>query len=130
MRHRPTSRRKIFPPSALNGSWDSLVGIANRCRPHGSNPDGMRFSTAIQTGQRPPSLFYNGYWGSFPQVKKQGCGADHPYLVPTLCMGRAIPPFLPLCLPPMACYRAIFTFTFFKYGNQKPNINHNTHSFI
>jgi hypothetical protein len=130
MRLRLTSRRKIFPPPSLIGSCDSIVGIANHCRPDGwgSNPDGVRFSTTVQTGPRPPSLFSYGYWGSLPQVKQQGCGADHLYQVPRLSMGRAIPLFLPLRLPSVACYGAIFTFTFFKYGNQKPNINHNTHS--
>jgi len=57
MRQRPASRRKIFPPPFLNGSWDIIVGIANCCRPDGSNPDGVRFSTTVQTGPRPPSLF-------------------------------------------------------------------------
>jgi len=97
MRHRPTSRRKIFPPPSLNGSWDSIVGIANRCRPDGwgLNPDGVRFSTTIQTGPRPTILFSYGSWGSLPQVKQQGCGADHPCLVPRLSMGRAIPLFPP-----------------------------------
>jgi len=56
MRQRPTSRRKIFPPPPLNGSWDNIVGIAHRCRPDGSNPDGVRFSTTFQTGPRPISL--------------------------------------------------------------------------
>jgi len=60
MRHRPTSRRKIFPPPSLNGSWDSIVGRANRCRPEGLNLNGVRFSSTIQTGPRPPSLFKMG----------------------------------------------------------------------
>ena len=46
---------------------------------HGLNPNGARFSTPVQTGAgAPPSLLYNGSWGSFVGVKQLWCGIDHP----------------------------------------------------
>jgi len=40
----------------------------------------------------PPRLLYSGYLISFPGVKLQGHGVDHPHLSsPTVKLGRAIP---------------------------------------
>jgi len=38
-----------------------------------------RFSVPVQAGpEAPPSLLYNGYWVSFPGVRRSGRGVDHP----------------------------------------------------
>jgi hypothetical protein len=44
----------------------------------GSNPGGSEiFRTRPDWPWGPPSLLYNEY-RSFPEVKRPGCGADHP----------------------------------------------------
>jgi hypothetical protein len=43
------------------------------------NPgEGEVFSTRPDRSWVPPSLLYNGYWVSFPWIKRQGRGVDHP----------------------------------------------------
>jgi len=37
-----------------------------------------RFTVPVQTGRGAHSLLYNGYRVSFPGVKRQGRGVDHP----------------------------------------------------
>jgi hypothetical protein len=59
---------------------DSSVGIATRyvLTVRGSNLGGGEiFRTRPDRHWGPPSLLYNGYWVSFPGVKRPGCGVDH-----------------------------------------------------
>jgi len=45
----------------------------------GLNPGrGVIFCTHPDQLWGPTSLLYNGYWVSFPGVKRPGCGTDHP----------------------------------------------------
>jgi hypothetical protein len=47
----------------------------------GSNPGGGEiFRSCPDWPWGPPSLLYNGYWVSFPGVKRPGRGVDHPPL--------------------------------------------------
>ena len=61
---------------------DSSVGIATRYGLGGpgikSRWGGAKFSALVQTGTgAPPSFLCNGYWVSFPGVKRPGRGVDH-----------------------------------------------------
>jgi hypothetical protein len=62
---------------------ESSVGIATRYGLDGPGIESRweaRFSVPVQTG-RPwgaPSLLYNGYRVSFPEVNRTGRGLDHP----------------------------------------------------
>jgi hypothetical protein len=76
-----------------------------------SNPSGGKiFQTPPDWPQGPPSLLYNGYQVSFPEVKWVGRGNEHPHLLLTLrlSIGRATP-VPPLCAC-LACYETIFYF--------------------
>jgi hypothetical protein len=44
----------------------------------GSNPDGARFSAPDQTGSEAHPASYPMDTGSFPGVKREGRGVDHP----------------------------------------------------
>jgi hypothetical protein len=61
---------------------DSSVGIATRYGPDGpgieSPVGGEIFRTRPSRPWGPPSLLYNGYWNSFPVVKRPGRGVKHP----------------------------------------------------
>jgi hypothetical protein len=67
---------------------DSSVGIATRYRLDGpglSRCGDEIFRIRPDRPWDPPSLLYNGYPVSFPEVKRPGCGANHPpHLVPRL----------------------------------------------
>jgi len=61
--------------------WNSMVKIAGLygLDSPGLNPGGDEiFHTCPDQPWDPPSLLYNGYWVSFPGVKRLGCGTGHP----------------------------------------------------
>jgi len=60
---------------------DSSVGIATRYRLDGTGIEsrwGARFFASIQNGRGTYSASYAMDPGSFPGVKRSGCGVDHP----------------------------------------------------
>src|SRR5215468_11015041 len=82
---------------------DSSVGIPTELRAGRSGdriPVGVRFFAHVQTGPgtHPGSCTMDT--GSFPGVKRPGCGADHPpLLAPRSRKDRAIPLFYPPSRP-------------------------------
>ena len=70
---------------------DSSVGIATRYGLDGLGFDsrwGARFSAPVQTGPGTHPTSYTMGTGSFPGVKRPGCGVDHPPLSSTEVEGR------------------------------------------
>jgi hypothetical protein len=67
---------------------DIAVGILTRYGLDGPGIEflwGTRFSAPVQTGPGAYPAFYTMDTGSFPGVKRPGCGVDHPpRLVPRL----------------------------------------------
>ena len=68
---------------------DSSVGTATRYGLDGPGIEsrwGARFSAPVRSGPGVlPSLLYNGYWVSFPKVKRPRRGVNHPpHLAPRL----------------------------------------------
>jgi hypothetical protein len=61
-------------------------GLATGWTGRGSNPGlGEIFRTRLDRPWGPPSLLYTGYLVSFPGIKWQGRGVDHPpHLAPRL----------------------------------------------
>jgi len=93
-----------YVTNSISGGRDNAVSIAVRTgwTVRGSNIDGhTRFSllhTRPEGSWCPPSLLYNGYWGSFPGVKWPGHGVNHvPNLALKFRLDRAIPLLTP-CL--------------------------------
>jgi hypothetical protein len=59
-------------------SRDGSVGMATR---YGLDDPGIESPWGRSFPHRPwgpPSLLYNGYWASFPGVKRPGCSVNHP----------------------------------------------------
>jgi hypothetical protein len=68
-------------PFSITVGRDSSVGIATRYGLEGQGIEsrwGEVFRTRPDRPWGPPSLLYNGYWVSFPGVKRPGRGVDHP----------------------------------------------------
>ena len=62
------------------GGWDNSVGIATRYgmdAPGIESRWGARFSAPVQTGPGAHLASYTMGTGSFPEVKRPGCGVDH-----------------------------------------------------
>ena len=58
-----------------------IQSLAMGWRVQGSNPGhGKIFHTCLDQLCGPPSLLHNGYQVSFPSIKQQKCGIDHPTL--------------------------------------------------
>ena len=75
----------------LSSSWgrDSAVGVATRYGLDGPGIEsrwGARFSAPVQTGPGAYPASCTMGTGSFPGVKRPGCGADHP--PPSKCRGH------------------------------------------
>ena len=79
----------------------------------GSNPGGeARFFAPVQTGPGAHPASYTMGTGSFSGVKRLGRGVDHPPLSSAKVKERVELYFYSPSGPSLACYRAIFTFTF------------------
>jgi hypothetical protein len=71
-------------PRRLLRSWDNVVSIVARLRTRPSGvPMPAGLGVFLSSSNRPnrlwgqPSLVFNGYWGSFPGVKRPRRGVDH-----------------------------------------------------
>ena len=77
--------KSLFSPTLPR---DSSVGIATRDGLDGPGIEsrwGARFSAHVQTGPGAHPASYTMGTGSFPGVKRPGCGVDHPpHLAPRL----------------------------------------------
>jgi hypothetical protein len=74
-------------PLSMGGEIaQSVLRLATDWSVRGSNPGGGEiFHTCPDRPWGPPILLYNGYWVSFPGIKRPGRGADHPpHLAPRL----------------------------------------------
>jgi hypothetical protein len=71
-----TEGKDILPINSVRGGRDSSVATGWTVR--GSNPGGTRFFAHVQTGPGTQPASYTMGTGSFPGVKRSGCGADHP----------------------------------------------------
>jgi hypothetical protein len=71
-----TDGKDILPITSVRGGWDSSVATGWTVR--GSNPGGTIFFAHVQTGPGTQPASYTMGTGSFPGVKRQGHGADHP----------------------------------------------------
>ena len=67
-----------LPPSHSYTNFSNLRTLSTDWTIRGSNSDeGEIFHTRPDLPWGPPSLLYNGYWVSFPGVKRPGRGVNH-----------------------------------------------------
>jgi hypothetical protein len=94
----------------------SVLRLATGWTVQGSNPCGGRFfCTRPDWPWGPPSLLYNGYWVSFPRVKRPGRGIDH---LPPSCAKVKERVELYLCSPsvpswPVIGWNYLYLYTYF-----------------